>query len=282
MPSCYVCKRSRNSTSKLQDITFHKFPTNQAIREKWYDFVIENGLKVDSINKYSIMCSSHFDASLFFLHKNTRNLCKNAVPNIIISRVINAKNFYPEISKVGQSSSFFLEALSDVSMQSNSSTLSSNQSVYVKKPTIVGAVVNDTCCEGVSVLYENSPVQSPTYEIDREKLSISPKESLQLDVFMQPNTSNISSTQYVNVKKPTIVVAGNDICCEGVSVLEENSPVQSDQESFLNSLITLKNKGGNNGGLNYPSDDVITICLQTEKFLKSFNYENHQVFSKLG
>jgi len=51
----------------------------------------------------------------------------------------------------------------------------------------------------------------------------------------------------------------------------------NDKESFLNSLITLKNKEGNNGGLNYPSDDVITICLQTEKFLKSFNYENHQV-----
>ncbi|KAE9536167.1 hypothetical protein AGLY_007390 [Aphis glycines] len=48
----------------------------------------------------------------------------------------------------------------------------------------------------------------------------------------------------------------------------------NDKESLLNSLITLKNKEGDKGGLNYPSDDVIIICLQTEKILKSFNYEN--------
>lgn len=66
-----------------------RFPTNQTIRDKWYDFVIENGLKIDNINNNSILCSSHFDESLFFVHKNTRHQCKNAVPNIIISRVIN-------------------------------------------------------------------------------------------------------------------------------------------------------------------------------------------------
>lgn len=51
----------------------------------------------------------------------------------------------------------------------------------------------------------------------------------------------------------------------------------NDKESFFNSLITLKNKEGDKGGLNYPSDDVIIICLQTEKILKSFNYENRQI-----
>jgi len=51
----------------------------------------------------------------------------------------------------------------------------------------------------------------------------------------------------------------------------------NDKESFLNSLITLKNKEGDKGGLNYPSDDVIIICLQTEKILKSLNYENRQI-----
>lgn len=33
-----------------------------------------------------------------------------------------------------------------------------------------------------------------------------------------------------------------------------------DKECFLNSLITLKNKGGDKGGLFYPSDSVINIC----------------------
>lgn len=50
-----------------------------------------------------------------------------------------------------------------------------------------------------------------------------------------------------------------------------------DKDLFLNSFISLKNKGGNRGGLIYPSDDVITICLQTEKVLRSFNYKNKSV-----
>jgi len=29
--------------------------------------------------------------------------------------------------------------------------------------------------------------------------------------------------------------------------------------------------------LNYPSDDVILICLQTEKVMKSFNYQNKPI-----
>jgi len=46
------------------------------------------------------------------------------------------------------------------------------------------------------------------------------------------------------------------------------------KQHFLNSLITLKNRGGNKGGLTYPSNDVIVICLQTEKMLKLYNYQN--------
>lgn len=43
------------------------------------------------------------------------------------------------------------------------------------------------------------------------------------------------------------------------------------------SFISLKNNGRNRGGLIYPSDDVITICFQTEKVLRSFNYKNKSV-----
>jgi hypothetical protein len=49
------------------------------------------------------------------------------------------------------------------------------------------------------------------------------------------------------------------------------------KQDFLNSLITLKNHGGNKGGLTYPSDDVILICLQTEKILKPYNYQNKAI-----
>lgn len=65
-----------------------RFPTNPMVREKWNDFVTENCLKVNDINKHSLLCSSHFDASLFFQHKNGRRLTKNAVSNIKICRVV--------------------------------------------------------------------------------------------------------------------------------------------------------------------------------------------------
>jgi len=48
---------------------------------------------------------------------------------------------------------------------------------------------------------------------------------------------------------------------------------------FCNSLIAVKNKGDDKGELHYPSDNVILICMQTEKLLKSFNYKNQPVNS---
>lgn len=45
----------------------------------------------------------------------------------------------------------------------------------------------------------------------------------------------------------------------------------------MNSLITLKNKDGNRGGLSYPSDDVVLIYFETEKVLKSYNYQNKAI-----
>jgi len=51
----------------------------------------------------------------------------------------------------------------------------------------------------------------------------------------------------------------------------------ADKDSFLNSLIALKNRGGKRGGLIYPSEDVILICLHTEKVLRSENYHNKAI-----
>jgi len=45
----------------------------------------------------------------------------------------------------------------------------------------------------------------------------------------------------------------------------------------MNSLIILKQKGGNKSGLSYPSDDVISICFHTEKILKSYDYKNKAI-----
>lgn len=57
------------------------------MRNKWYEFVTQNRLNVSDINKYSLLCSKHFDSSHFITHENSRRLQKTAVPNVIITRV---------------------------------------------------------------------------------------------------------------------------------------------------------------------------------------------------
>lgn len=64
-----------------------RFPTNTLVREKWYNFVTENGLNVNNINKNTLLCSSHFDPSLFVLRKNYRKLSKVGIPNVKVHRV---------------------------------------------------------------------------------------------------------------------------------------------------------------------------------------------------
>jgi len=65
---------------------YFRFPNNERIREKWFDFVRENNLLTNKITKYSVVCSSHFDTKNFINYKRTRLLEKEAVPYIKISR----------------------------------------------------------------------------------------------------------------------------------------------------------------------------------------------------
>ncbi|XP_026819100.1 zinc finger MYM-type protein 1-like [Rhopalosiphum maidis] len=86
---------------------------------------------------------------------------------------------------------------------------------------------------------------------------------------------------------PTINLKLKEVNNEFIPVLESSrktgflgfimgfkSLLRVDKDSFLNSSTTLKNRGGNRGGLAYPNDDIILICLDTEKILRSENYQN--------
>ncbi|XP_025412024.1 uncharacterized protein LOC112684627 [Sipha flava] len=87
MPSCFVCGRSRIPLTKLQNIIFQRFSADPKIQEKWFDFFKENGLDVYKITKHSLICSSHFDPSLFITNKYCRTLSKTSVLSIVISKV---------------------------------------------------------------------------------------------------------------------------------------------------------------------------------------------------
>lgn len=66
--------------------SFFRFPTIQMVKDKWCHFVFENRVAVSDINQHSLICSNHFESSLFITHKNSRRISKTAVPNIIVTR----------------------------------------------------------------------------------------------------------------------------------------------------------------------------------------------------
>uniref|UniRef100_A0A2S2NTZ3 THAP domain-containing protein 2 n=1 Tax=Schizaphis graminum TaxID=13262 RepID=A0A2S2NTZ3_SCHGA len=127
MPSCFICGRSRNGKSNVKNITFHKFPNNERIREKWLNFVRENNLLTNKITKFSVICSSHFDEKNFINYKRTRLLEKEAVPYIIISRAKYAKVNCPEFATIPSTSTNEVKTCtsnnSKMSVQSNIKTL---------------------------------------------------------------------------------------------------------------------------------------------------------------
>lgn len=93
------------------------------------------------------------------------------------------------------------------------------------------------------------------------------------------NNSNNEYSISNFTKEVTIYIAGF-VVYKLASVLRCEICIKSlcaiDKGMFLNSLITMKNRGGEKG-LMYPSDDVLEICFETEKLLKMYNFETRAI-----
>ncbi|KAF0773466.1 THAP-type domain-containing protein [Aphis craccivora] len=50
----------------------------------------------------------------------------------------------------------------------------------------------------------------------------------------------------------------------------------------MNSLIILKQKGGNKSGLSYPSDDVLSHFINNSRIFESIKYHNNENNSPLS
>ncbi|XP_022170832.1 uncharacterized protein LOC111034103 [Myzus persicae] len=87
--------------------------------------------------------------------------------------------------------------------------------------------------------------------------------------------------EFSNFTKEIIIYISKFVVHKLASTLQCETCVKSlyaiNKDQFLNSLIFFKNRGGFKGGLVYPSDDVIIVCLQTEKTLKYFNYQTKAI-----
>ncbi|KAF0747163.1 THAP domain-containing protein 3-like [Aphis craccivora] len=50
MPSCFICGRTRNHKSNVENITFHRFPSNEAVKNKC--FILLTGLQFQAKDKF--------------------------------------------------------------------------------------------------------------------------------------------------------------------------------------------------------------------------------------
>lgn len=66
---------------------YFRFPLKDTYKNKWYNFLGENGILPDKVSKTSLVCSAHFDDSFFVMGKGRRLLLKYAIPSKIINRI---------------------------------------------------------------------------------------------------------------------------------------------------------------------------------------------------
>lgn len=87
--------------------------------------------------------------------------------------------------------------------------------------------------------------------------------------------------EFINFTKEIIIYISGFVVHKLASTLQCETCVRAlyaiNKDQFLNSLIFIKHRGGFKGGLVYPSEDVIIVCLQTEKTLKYFNYQTKAI-----
>jgi len=137
-------------------------------------------------------------------------------------------------------------------------------------------ILHYSSSDPVKVLNNNTPGFNYDNIIQEENL-----KSINSFILDHDYIGNYSNYSFSNFSKEIIIYISGFVVHKLTNVLKcdtcKDALCATDIECFLNSLITLKNKKGDNGGLIYPSNDVIDICFQTEKTLKIFNYTNNAV-----
>ncbi|XP_041975930.1 THAP domain-containing protein 1-like [Aricia agestis] len=80
MPNCSVVVCKNRSDHKLEGVTFHRFPNEKTIKEKWTN---STGRGPDWWpTKQSTICSVHFEKNHFRPHTKIRRLFEWAVPTL--------------------------------------------------------------------------------------------------------------------------------------------------------------------------------------------------------
>jgi len=131
----------------------------------------------------------------------------------------------------------------------------------------------------------SDPIKTINNNISNISINSVIQEENQIDVqsFINDYDSlaNTNTYNFSNFTNEIIIYIAGFVVYKLASVLNCETCLKSmyaeDKNDFLNSLITIKNKGGNCNCLSYPSQSVISIYFQTENVLKSYSYQNKTI-----
>lgn len=141
----------------------------------------------------------------------------------------------------------------------------------------VGGLGNCNALQDIPILNCSSISKNPINSINNSNPSIYKDVNLEPEThFIEKQSIHLILTPFT--EKVTVYIAGFvshklsklikcDVC---------NAALFGNREDYLLSLIAIKD----NGGLTYPSDDVVKICLISEKYLKQF-YTPEKPLNKL-
>lgn len=245
-------------------------------------------LKIKEINKFvPVLESSRKTGFLGFV------MCFSSLSHLYNTLIETKKLTSLKLYKISQDHlELFFGNIRSLGGHNNNPTARQFQSAYKKLVIRINDVQsfntgNCISLEHIDILHYSSadPIKTINSSSSNPNSDIIVSEEIKNDVneFINDHDYICAQNPYTfsNFSKEIIIYIAGFVVHKLTSTLHCDICVKSlysvDKAPFLNSLITLKNKGGNKGGLAYPSDDVILICLHTEKILKNENYHNKAI-----
>lgn len=271
-------------------------------------FDILNSRKINDFDKKKALCMLNFDSTLSFIHEffsyvkalrfsdgelviNSQRktgfigflMCFNSLINLKKNLIdSNALLFLPFYKLSQDHIELLFGSIRAHGGHNNNPTARQFKSAF--KKLLIHAEVRDgglgNCIplEQIGILYWSS-TKDPVDIINNTNINFY-KENIQFeqeDYHLKDHdylvTSNLGLSMFA--KEVVIYLAGfvvhkleKKLFCE---VCE--SALVGNKQDLLNSLINIKTKGG----LSYPSEDVISICMITEKYIKEYYNEKKPV-----
>ncbi|XP_052746333.1 uncharacterized protein LOC112051008 isoform X12 [Bicyclus anynana] len=154
MRYCVVksCKNHSGTKKKREGITFHRFPAlYETWKNDWIQIIRQSRKESDWVpNKYSAICSKHFDTGDFYSTINgSHRIVTYAVPKHFLYDTSNPIQHYDEASTTSALPEVPLDATTIIEIEesdlSNSSSSSKENVIVVAESSVDGFILRESC-----------------------------------------------------------------------------------------------------------------------------------------